>query len=87
MIIKITWFKESGKYYSDGEVDVGENLLWEPKFKQAIVNNQITMTDGWQDNDFFVMTDSLHESHIDRNYRGFYTQLFMPHSFKGYVKS
>ena len=87
--IQVKWFKLSGKYYTSGLVEVNDTHIWEPEFKQAIVDNQTALVDSWteHDTDWYVMTDSTPEQDADPNFHGFYTHIFFPGAFKGMKKS
>ena len=86
MKIKIDFYREGGKWYSGGTVDIENVKLWEvEKFKQTIVNNQNCLTDGWQGN-YFVVTQDLPEHDKNPEYTDFYYRLFHPHEFYGIRK-
>ena len=40
MIVQVDFFKETGKWYAGGEVDVGEARLWKGDMAKAISQNQ-----------------------------------------------
>lgn len=84
LIIKVTFFKESGKYYTHGKVDIGKVRLWQgdDSFKQAIVDNQTMLTDSWIGN-MHVVTEDLPEHDSDPNYREFSSALILAHEFRG----
>ncbi len=46
MIVNVDFFKESGKWYSGGEVDVGSARLWKGDLYQAILANQKILQPG-----------------------------------------
>lgn len=49
MKIQVNFYKETGKYYSGGVVDIGDTPAWDTDaVKQAIVDNQGILMDGWQ---------------------------------------
>ncbi|MFJ8531138.1 hypothetical protein [Bacillus sp. NPDC094106] len=84
LTIKVTFFKEYGKYYSHGNVNIGKARLWQgnDSFKQAIIDNQTTLTDSWIGN-MHVVTEDLQEYELDPNYKEFSGALFFADEFKG----
>lgn len=78
-MIKLTFYKESGKYYTSGEAVVN-HFQFEEGYKQDIVNTQNAMRDGWQGN-YYVVTSS------DDNAVGFHEALFQPSDFKDIKKN
>ena len=48
MKILVTWYRDTGKYYSSGEVQIDESYIWSDDFKQKIVDRQDVLRDGWQ---------------------------------------
>ena len=90
MKIKVDWYKLSGKWYSGDLVEIGETQLWQPEFKQAIVDNQKELVESWnqsRDDGFFVVTSTTDEQDNDPNFHGFYNALFTPDKFFGIVKT
>lgn len=87
MKIKIKWFKETGKFYAEGLVEIGNIQIWENDFKQTIVDNQNCLISEWVNHDFYVMIDTTQMQDDDVNFHGFYTHLFMPDAFKGMKES
>lgn len=85
MIIKVEFYKLTGKYYSGGEVDIGNCKLWSSDFKQTIVNNQNILIDGWQ-GQYLVHTRDLSIHDLDPAYTEFYMRIFSPHEFDGMRK-
>ncbi|MFE8095225.1 hypothetical protein [Bacillus toyonensis] len=84
LTIKVTFFKEYGKYYSQGNVNIGKTRLWQgdDSFKQAIVDNQTIVSDSWIGN-MHVVTEDLPEHDSDPNYREFSSALIFAHEFRG----
>ncbi len=70
MKIRVDWFKPTGKWYAGEEVEVGDWQLWEPEFKQAIVDNQKQLVDSWL-GDFHVVTGDLQKYDDDPEYSRF----------------
>ncbi|RHW37301.1 hypothetical protein D1B31_16170 [Neobacillus notoginsengisoli] len=75
--ISVTFYKESGKYYSSGTAVVN-HFMFEDGYKQDIVNTQDCLRDGWQEHsDFYVVTSASDD--VD----GFHEALYKPGAFKG----
>lgn len=72
--IRVDFFRESGKWYSGGEVKVN-HLLFEDEFKQDIVDNQEILHDGWQGS-YIVVTDDVEDDGL------FSKAVFLPSQFK-----
>lgn len=77
--IRVDFYKESGKWYAGGEVEV-EHDLFQEEFRQDIVNNQQILHDGWQGN-FIVVTNNLPDDNL------FAMQVFLPSRFLGISKN
>lgn len=87
MKIRVDFFRESGKWYEGGIVDIGDAKLWKGDIQQAIVDNQEILKDGWQNQDYFyVTTRDLPETYDDPEYKEFFIHLFAPHKFRGLKK-
>lgn len=87
MKIRIDWYKESGKWYAGEEIEISGNYhIWEEEFLQEIVDNQNQLIDGWQADQFIVVTGDLQKYAEDRNYQKFYHQLFPQGRFLGIKK-
>ena len=81
MIAQLDFYKkETGKWYAGGLMKI-EPAPWEDGIQQAIVDNQLELTDSWVKNeDFFVvLSQAFGES-------GFYNRLYMPKDFRGMTK-
>lgn len=76
--VKITFYKESGKWYESGTAIVN-HFLFEPEFKQDLVNTQDVLS-NW-DNDFYVVVEDF-----DDNENGFHQVLYKPGEFTGIHK-
>ncbi len=89
MFIRVTWYKDTGKWYAtDDLVKIPDNCyLYSDNFKQEIVNNQREMMDGWQENGWYVVVSDTPADSLSPNYTRFYNHLFKPYAFKGIVKS
>jgi hypothetical protein len=72
LVIRVDFFKVTGKWYAGGEVNVGRARHWKSprEYMQAIADNQEILSEGWQ-GQFHVVTDDTHENYIDPHYRGF----------------
>jgi hypothetical protein len=77
-IIYVTFYKESGKYYTSGLATVN-HYLFEEEYKRDIVNTQNAMRDGWQGN-YYIVTSA------DEDVEGFHEALFKPSEFIGIEK-
>jgi hypothetical protein len=93
MKILVTWYRNTGKYYSSGEVEIDENYIFEEAFKQKIVDRQEVMRDGWQrsDSGYFVVTQDLDaelaEYEKSTGKTAFHWHLFKPGAFAHVYKS
>lgn len=84
LIIKVDFFKPSGKWYNGGNVNIGNARLWKGDIPQAIVNNQTIISDGWQDTNYYtVVVQDLSENMAKVEYKEFCTALFSPSKFFG----
>lgn len=85
--IWVDFYRPSGKWYAGGEVDLGNARMWGPgnEFKQAIVDNQQALKDGWQ-GDYIVVTSDLPVSWADPNYHEFNKRVYMPEAFIGITR-
>ena len=79
-IIRVDFYKHSGKWYAGGNVDVGKNCIADIDFKQNLVNNQNILQDGWQ-RDFYVVTND-----VPNENKFFNKKLFLPEEFIGIRK-
>lgn len=87
MKIRVDWFKDSGKWYSGGLVEIGETMIWQPEFKQAIVDNQDELLDTWVDHEYYVVCSNTKEQDDDPEFKGFHHVLFKPDAFAGMKKA
>lgn len=84
LVIQVDFYKERGKWYTGGKVNIGDVRLWhgDEAMKQAIIDNQTIMSDSWIGH-YHVVTQDLPETEHDINYREFTGGLFLSHTFKG----
>lgn len=81
LIIRVDFYKKTGKWYAGGQVNVGNERLWRGEnFLRAIVDNQQILNDGWQGN-YHVVTDDLHENFEKREYQEFSKAFFEANLF------
>lgn len=87
MILRIDFYKDSGKWYSGGDLDIPDGAnIWDSNFKQLIVDNQKTMADGWQNHGYYVIIGNHYGGEISPNFKGFHKRLFNISSFKDMKK-
>lgn len=56
MKIQVNFYRQSGKWYAGGIVDIGSTATWDTsEVKQAIVDNQGILMDGWQGQYYVVV--------------------------------
>lgn len=83
-LVTIRFFKPNGRFYTGC---VAELPIWlsDPEYKQAIVDKQVSLEDGWQDSDsaWIVVTSAANPE----EHKGFHEHVFIPFSFKGITKS
>ena len=80
--IKLMWFKQSGKYYTSGTAQIPDGVyMWDPEYKQAIIDTQDGLVEQWVNDEFYLMTD------YDGDDEGFFTALYKPYEFEGMKKS
>ena len=87
MIIRVNWFKPTGKWAYGGNVEItDETYIFNDNFKQQIVDNQKELVETWTESDYFVLTQNHPADDLSPNFKGFHNHLFMPGSFKGIRK-
>lgn len=87
MVIRVDWYKESGKWYCGQELEIGDAKLWQgERFLQAIVDGQTELVDSWP-GDFHVVTGDLQKYDDDPNYTDFSHALFGAGRWVGMQKS
>lgn len=82
--IKVDFYKDSGKWYSGGIVDIGSVRLWhgEETVKQTIIDNQKILADSWIGR-FHVVINDLPENKQKADYQEFTNALYFAESFVG----
>ena len=84
LVIRVDFFKITGKWKYGGEVNVGTARLYNGEFPQAIVDKQEIIFDGWQEHEeFIVVTNDTTENWENANYSNFSKVIFLPSKFKG----
>lgn len=79
MKIQVDFYKDTGKWYSGGIVDIGDTPGWDTdKVKQAVVTHQHIMGDGWQDHRYYYVVVNNTNDNDD-----FCMRLFKPMDFYG----
>jgi hypothetical protein len=78
-MIDVAFYKSSGKWYASGKAVVN-HFIFEDGFKQDIVNTQTELVDGWQEDEFYVVTSA--PEHVN----GFFEVLWKPGEFSGIKK-
>lgn len=87
LIIRVDFFRPSGKWYAGDEVNIGEARLWKGDIPQAIVDNQQILSDGWQDEEYYtVVTQDLPENMAKLEYKEFSKAIFSSRKFVGLVR-
>lgn len=83
-LVDVQFFKPTGKFYTSCRIELPLYLTSEG-YKQAIVNNQTCLNDGWQDSDsaWIVVTSAQHNP----DYKGFHEHVWLPFAFKGIEKA
>lgn len=82
MLLQVDFYKESGKWYTGGTVDVGDAKPYvKYEIEQAIVNNQEMLFDGWQGN-YYVVVNNATELTLEEAVAGlFCMRLLKPSVF------
>lgn len=82
MIVAVTFYKDTGKYYTEGRVEI-DAYPWEPEqvLTELIVNQDILVSGALLSGDFYAALQDIPESHNDPNYRMTYDRLFKPSDF------
>lgn len=81
-MVSVTFYKSTGKFYAQCEIDMETLYLSQSGYKQEIVNKQTALNDGWQDRDYIVVTSANQDPH----YIGFHEQVWTIGSFRGLKK-
>jgi len=82
LVILVNFYKQSGKWYTGGRVNVGDSRLWKGDLLQAIVDNQHIVGDGWPGS-YYVVTEDLPEYDTNPEYGEFSGALFAPERSNG----
>jgi hypothetical protein len=61
LIIKVDWFKPTGKWYAGGLIDIGEARLHLGNVLEAIDKNQEILTPG-SGRHFIIVTDNVEDA-------------------------
>jgi hypothetical protein len=77
-VVTVTFYKESGKYYTSGTAVV-THFLFEDEYLQDIVDTQRALQDGWQEGPYYVVVSS-------NDTKGFHEALYLPGSFAGLTR-
>ncbi len=81
MKVHLSWYKSSGKWYSNDVIEMQNIHIWEDSFKQEIVNRQKALIKEWVDDDFYLVVS---QPDFELNSKtSFVEHLFMPGAFKG----
>jgi hypothetical protein len=86
LVIQVDFYKQSGKWYQGGRVNVGESRLWKGDFLQSVVDNQRILGEGWQGH-YYVVTADLPEYDTNPEYKEFSGALFTPERSEGLKRS
>lgn len=83
-LVDVTFYKPTGKYYTSCRIELPLYLSSEG-YKQAIVDKQTCLEDGWQNSDsaWMVSTSAKHNA----DYKGFHEHVWLPFAFKGIEKT
>jgi len=84
-LVDISFYKSNGKFYVGCRVEL-PLYISDKRYKQAIVDKQTSLEDGWQDSEessWIVVTSAKH----DPDYRGFHEKVWLPNSFRGIEKT
>ena len=77
MKVKVNFYKSTGKWYAGGIVDIGTVATWDSgAVKQAIVDNQRELMDGWQ-GQYYVVVDNVSDDD------DFCMRLYVTEAFRG----
>lgn len=83
-LVDVTFYKSNGKFYTGCRIEL-PLYLSSAGYRQAIVDNQTCLEDGWQDSDnaWIVVTSAHHNP----EYKGFHEHVWLPFAFKGIKKN
>ena len=81
MLVQVDWYRNTGKWYSGGRVEI-EPLPWQDGIREAILKNQKELVKGWEKAGYYyVVVTDIPESDADPNYRMTYSRLYLPTDF------
>lgn len=81
MKIRVDFYKDTGKWYEGGIVDIGDTPGWNTDaVKQAIVNHQNIMGDNWGRDYYYVVVDNVDDND------DFCKRLFPQGAFRGIAR-
>jgi len=81
MEIQVEFYRESGKWYAGGIVDISDTPGWDTgAVRQAIVEHQGILMDGWQ-GQYYVVVGNVSDDD------DFCMRHFVPGDFVGIVKA
>ena len=81
MKIQVDFYKQSGKWYEGGVVDIGTTAPWDTgEVIQAVVDNQGMLMDGWQ-GQYYVVVGNVSDDD------DFCMRHYMPSDCQGLIKA
>jgi hypothetical protein len=82
MLVHVTFYKSSGKYYTEGRVEIDANP-WETEkvLTELVVNQDILVSSALCNGDVYAVIQDIPESHNDPNYRMTYNRLIKRSDF------
>jgi hypothetical protein len=87
MLLQVDFYKDTGKWYEGGTVDVGDARPYVTgEIEQALVDKQDILTEGWQGG-FYVVVNNATELTSEESQAGlFCMRLYKPSDFYGFKK-
>lgn len=67
VLIKVGWYKPSGKWYASEELNI-PNSLTSDILQEYIVANQRQLSTGWTNGDWYVACTVLYQSTVDTRF-------------------
>ena len=78
MLVQCDIYKETGKWYAGGKVEL-EKLPYENGvLKNFLEKQKILLSGSFSEPYFYIVMSDIPESHNDPNYRMTYNRLYMP---------